>query len=183
MVWEWVGASTAIVARLNRFSLDDSAWAGLKRRRGGFKTPADSGFAIYSVVFTLAPLGIVIAVAIGVAAGATQLGMEIGSAPEGANPETSAGALESGNGPTGINALCRIARTIDFLLSRYIVDLIVTDSDHAYQHVTLVIPGHGAIGSLHPMASLQRPVWKTLRLAVAVAGRTASGAEKMIRLQ
>jgi hypothetical protein len=36
---------------------------------------------------------------------ATQLGMGIGSAPEGANLETSAEALESGNWPTGIKAL------------------------------------------------------------------------------
>ena len=36
---------------------------------------------------------------------ATQLGMGIGSAPEGANLETSTRALESGNGPTGINIL------------------------------------------------------------------------------
>jgi hypothetical protein len=56
----------------------------------------------------------VVAVAIGIAGAtqlrcasveATQLDMGIGSAPEGANLETSAEALESGNGPTGIKAL------------------------------------------------------------------------------
>ena len=35
----------------------------------------------------------------------TQLGMDIGSAPEGANLGTSAEAPESGNGPMGIKIL------------------------------------------------------------------------------
>jgi hypothetical protein len=49
-------------------------------------------------------------VAIGIAGAsasveATQLGMGIGSAPEGANLGTSAEAPESGNGPAGIKTL------------------------------------------------------------------------------
>jgi hypothetical protein len=61
-----------------------------------------------------APLGIAVAVAIGIAGAtqlecasveATHLGMGIGSAPEGANLGTSAEAPESGNGPTGIKTL------------------------------------------------------------------------------
>jgi hypothetical protein len=60
------------------------------------------------------PLGIAVAVTIGIAGvtqlecasvEATQLGMGIGSAPEGANLGTSAEVPESGNGPTGIKTL------------------------------------------------------------------------------
>jgi TRAP-type mannitol/chloroaromatic compound transport system permease small subunit len=64
---------------------------------------------------------------------ATQLGMGIGSAPEGANLGTSAEALGSGNGPTGINTLYgtwhrRVARAVDFLSTAMVVYLIPTHS-------------------------------------------------------
>jgi hypothetical protein len=57
-------------------------------------------------------------------------------------------------------------------------------SDHAYRHVTLVIPGRGAIGSLHPIALLRDPVRKKSRLAVAglaVAGLAVAVADRTRR--
>jgi hypothetical protein len=68
---------------------------------------------------------------------ATQLGMGIGSAPEGANPEASAEALESGNGPTGIKALYIApydSKAIEFPIYHYII----YDNSTLFQHGTFL---------------------------------------------